>query len=301
MSLSKPSDQVAVRDCQTQTLSPADLELEASVTYVRQGEGDQNLPNSTDTNKDRQEEEKPLNSTSAPGTGQIPGERQRKIEGQGKILPKSQSQIEGQADLELAAGNAYNHQEEPEVSATYVRKGEGDQPLVNSTDTNKDRHEGEKPLNSTSAPGKGKILDKSQYQIKVHGGNPGKNPNAPDDPNANVKKVAMYAFGAAAIGVGIFVVAPILMGITFAGPSITTGSAYMMSASASGSAGAISAGAGGVSAGAAAGVSFGGAAAITALYAAGEVTVGAVRYITRRENPGPTKDADTQTDLDESD
>lgn len=275
---------VAVRDCQTQTLSPADLQLalmqaaengnnhqrepEASVTTdVREGKKDQTLPNSTDTNKDRQEGEKPLHSTSASGTGQIPGERQRKIEGQGEILPKSQSQIEGQADLELAAGNAYNHQKEPEASVMYEWKGNGDQPWLNSTDTYKDSQEGEKPLNSASASGTGQVLGKRQQKIERQGENPGKDPNAPDDPNANVKKVAKYAFGVAAIGVGIFVVAPILLRCTLAVPSINIG------------------------------LNFGGPAVITGLNAC----LGAVRYITRPKNRRPTKDADTQTDLNKSD
>lgn len=279
---------VAVRDCQTQTINPADLELEsmqdpenecnhqlepeASVTIdVREGEEDQTLRNSTDANKDRQEGEKPLNSTSAPGTGQIPGERQRNIEGQEKILPKSQGQIEGQADLELAAENAYNHQKEPEASVTI------------------DVREGKKVKKQR------KIEEQErQRRINAQEENPGRDPNAPDDPTANVKRVAKYAFGAAFIAVGIFVVLGSAGGGAVAAPAANAAYASIISGSAAGSAGSASVGA-------AAGLSFGGAATITYLYAVGEVTVGAVRYITRRKNRGPTKDADTQTDLDKSD
>lgn len=237
-----------------------------------------------------------------------------------------QTQTFSQAELELAsmqaAENAKNHQREPEASVSRHEKGgKEDQPLLNGTDTNQGRQGEKKPLNGTSAPppcGRGTGADHGRDSgsgaDRGAGGNPGKDPNAPNDPNAKAKKVAKYAIGftatAAAIGIGAFVAAPfVLVGMGFTTAGIASGSigAGMMSASAIASGGGVAAGstvavlqsvgaAGGLAATACAGLGIGGAAAITGLVAAGEVTVGAVRYIKKQKNRCPTEDAATQTD-----
>ncbi|XP_030837693.1 uncharacterized protein LOC105442482 [Strongylocentrotus purpuratus] len=235
-----------------------------------------------------------------------------------------QTQTFSQDELELAsmqaAENAKNHQREPEASVSRDEKGgKEDQPLLYGTDTNQGRQEDEKPLNGTSAQppcGRGTGADHGgdSGTDRGAGGNPGKGPNAPKDPNAKAKKVAKYVIGftatAAAIGIGAFIAAPfVLVGMGFTTAGIASGSigAGMMSASAIASGGGVAAGsavavlqsvgaAGGLAATACAGLGIGGAAAITGLVAAGEVTVGAVRYIKKQKNRCPTEDAATQTD-----